>query len=136
MATKVFVNLPVKDLAKSMEFFGKLGFTFNPQFTNDKGTCMIIGEDIFIMLIVEEFFKTFTKKEIADTAKFTEAIIALSADNKQAVSEMVNTALKAGGIRSFEPQDHGFMYQESFQDLDGHLWEVFYMDLNQVPSNS
>lgn len=128
MATKIFLNLPVKDLTKSIDFFTSLGFTFNPQFTDNNATCMIIGDDIFVMLLVEKFFKTFTKKEIADTDKTTEAIIALSADNKQKVDEMADKALKAGAKKSNEPNDQGFMYTRSFQDLDGHMWEVFYMD--------
>src|ERR1700730_15596252 len=110
MATKIFVNLPVKDLNKSIEFFTKLGFAFNPQFTDEKATCMIVGEDIFVMLLVENFFKTFIKKEICDAKKSTEAIIALSADSKQKVDEMVSKAKGAGGISTKEPNDEAFMY--------------------------
>ena len=128
MATKIFVNLPVKDLNKSIEFFTKLGFTFNPQFTDENATCMIIGEDSFVMLLVEKFFKTFTKKAICDSTKSTEAILALSADSREKVDEMMNKVIEAGGIESREPQDHGWMYGRSFQDIDGHLWEVFFMD--------
>lgn len=132
MATKIFVNLPVKDLDKSVTFFTKLGFTFNPQFTDENATCMIVGEDIFVMLLVEKFFKTFTKKAIADTSKNTEVIIALSADNKERVDELANKAIEAGGKTQNEPDDKGFMYTRSFQDLDGHLWELFYMDPTTV----
>jgi len=134
MATKIFVNLPVKDLNKSVAFFTELGFTFNPQFTDEKATCMIVGEDIFIMLLVEKFFKTFTTKDIADAAKSTESIICLSADSKEKVDEMVSKAIKAGGTSPNAKQDQGFMYGHGFQDLDGHLWEVMWMDpaaLNQ-----
>ncbi len=128
MATKIFVNLPVKDLDKTKGFFTKLGYTFNPQFTDDKAACMIIGEDIFIMLLIEEFFKSFTKKEIADATKSTETIICLSADSREKVDEMVSKAIAAGGSSPNPKQDHGFMYGHGFQDLDGHLWEVMWMD--------
>jgi hypothetical protein len=132
MATKIFVNLPVKNLNRSIEFFTKLGFKFNPQFTDENATCMIVGEDIFVMLLVEKFFKTFTKKEISDATKSTEVILALTADSRGEVDEMINKVIKAGGIEPNEPQDHGWMYGRSFQDIDGHLWEVFYMDSSAV----
>jgi uncharacterized protein len=128
MTTKIFVNLPVKDLNKTIDFFTKLGFKFNPQFTDENATCMIVGEDIFIMLLVETFFKTFTKKEISDTSKNTEVIVALSAEGREKVDQMINNAIKAGGRESREPQDHGWMYGRSFEDIDGHLWEVIFMD--------
>ncbi len=134
MATKIFVNLPVKDLNKSIAFFTKLDFKFNPQFTDENATCMIVGEDIFIMLLVESFFQTFTKKKISDARQSTEVLVGLSADSKEKVDEMVSKALQAGGTAPNEKQDQGFMYGHGFQDLDGHLWEVFYMDpsaLNQ-----
>jgi predicted lactoylglutathione lyase len=133
MATKIFVNLPVKDLNKSIDFFTKLGYTFNPQFTNENATCMIITEEIYTMLLVEPFFKTFTKKEICDTGKNIEAIIALSADSRAEVDELVNKAIAAGATEPKEPQDMGFMYTRDFEDLDGHLWEVFYMDMAAMP---
>lgn len=128
MATKLFVNLPVKDLNKSIEFFTKLGFTFNPQFTDENATCMIIGENIFAMLLVENFYKTFTDKEICDSTKSTEAILALTAESREKVDEMIKNVISAGGIEPRKPQDHGWMYVRSFQDVDGHLWEIFYMD--------
>ncbi|MFP3388144.1 VOC family protein [Brevibacillus sp. SIMBA_040] len=127
-ADKIFVNLPVKDLQASIEFFSKIGFEFNPQFTDDNATCMVINDHIFVMLLVEGFFKTFTKKEIADATKSTEVIVALSADSREQVDEIVNNALAAGGTTPNEPTDHGFMYGRSFQDLDGHLWELIYME--------
>lgn len=133
MATQIFVNLPVKDLNRSVEFFTQLGFKFNPQFTDENATCMIVDENIFIMLLVEEFFKSFTKKEIADATKSTEVIIALSADSREKVDEMIKKATEAGGTAPNEKQDHGWMYQHGFQDLDGHLWEVAYMDMNAIP---
>ncbi|MGI0025453.1 MAG: VOC family protein [Nitrososphaera sp.] len=132
MATKIFVNLPVKDLNKTIAFFTKLGFTFNPQFTDENATCMIVGEDIFVMLLVDKFFKTFTKKEICDTTKDTEVIVALSAESREKVDHMINKVIEAGGREPREPQDHGWMYGRSFQDIDGHLWEVFYMDESAI----
>ncbi|HWP91432.1 MAG TPA: VOC family protein [Thermodesulfobacteriota bacterium] len=132
MATKIFVNLSVKNLDRSVEFFTKLGFKFNPQFTDENATCMIVSEDIFVMLLVEKFFKTFTKKEISDATKSTEVILALTANSREEVDEMINKVIKAGGIEPSEPQDHGWMYGRSFQDVDGHLWEVFYMDSSAV----
>ena len=128
MAKKIFVNLPVKDLNKTVEFFTKLGFEFNPQFTDENATCMIVNKDIFIMLLVEKFFKTFTKKEICDTRKDTEVIIALSTESREKVDQMINDVIEAGGKESRKPQDHGWMYGRSFQDINGHLWEIIYMD--------
>lgn len=133
MITKnIFINLPVKDLQKSIDFFTALGFEFNAQFTDDKATCMVIHDNIFAMLLVESRFKDFTKKEIADATQSTEAIIALSAESREQVDEMVNRALAAGGKQTNEPMDHGFMYQRIFEDLDGHLWEVMYMDASVI----
>jgi uncharacterized protein len=128
MTTQIFVNLPVKDLSRTVEFFKKLGFTFNPQFTDENATCMIINDNIFVMLLVEKFFKTFTKKEICDTTKDTEVIIALSTESREKVDEMMQHVFEAGGKESREPQDHGWMYGRSFQDINGHLWEIIYMD--------
>ena len=124
----MFLNLPVKDLNKTIEFFTKLGFTFNPRFTDENATCMIVGKDIFVMLLAERFFKTFTKKEICDTARYTEAIIALTAESREKVDQMISKVIEAGGRESREPQDYGWMYGRGFQDIDGHLWEIFYMD--------
>ncbi len=135
MATKIFLNLPVQDLKKSVNFFTQLGYTFNQQFTNENATCMIISDEIFVMLLVKPFFKTFTKKEITDTSKSTEAIIALSADSKEQVDELVNKAMAAGATKHNEKQDQGFMYGWGFQDLDGHLWEVFHMDSSAINPN-
>ena len=128
MATQIFVNLPVKDLNRSVAFFTSLGYSFNPQFTNDKATCMIVGENIFVMLLVESFFQTFTKKALADASKSAEVIIALSANSRQEVDTLVNKALAAGGTALNEKMDQGFMYGWGYQDLDGHLWEVMYME--------
>ena len=128
MKRQIFVNLPVKDLSKTVEFFKKLGFAFNPQFTDENATCMIINDNIFVMLLVEKFFKSFIKKEICDTTKETEAIIALSSESREKVDEMIQNVIEAGGNESREPQDHGWMYGRSFQDINGHLWEIIYMD--------
>jgi predicted lactoylglutathione lyase len=132
MTTNIFVNLPVKDLNKTIEFFTKLGFKFNPQFTDENATCMIIGDDIFVMLLVEKFFKTFTKKEICDTSKNTEVIVALSAESREKVDQMINKAIESGGSEPREAQDHGWMYGRSFEDINGHIWEVIYMDESAI----
>jgi uncharacterized protein len=133
--TKIFVNLPVKDLNKTIEFFTKLGFKFNPQFTDENATCMIVGDDIFVMLLIEKFFKTFTKKEISDTSKNTEVIVALSVEGRENVDQMMNRAIEYGGKESREPQDHGWMYGRSFEDIDGHLWEIIYMDKSALKND-
>ncbi len=128
MATKIFVNLPVKNLNKSVEFFTSLGFKFNPQFTDETATCMIVGEDIFVMLLTHDKFKTFTPKEICDATKSTEVLVCLSADSREKVDEIVRNAIASGGTTYKEPQDHGFMYGHGFQDLDSHIWEIVYME--------
>ena len=135
MTTQIFVNLPVKDLSRTVEFFKKLGFAFDAQFTDENATCMIINDNIFVMLLVEKFFKSFTKKEICDTTKHTEVIIALSTDSREKVDEMMQNVLQAGGKESREPQDHGWMYGRSFQDINGHLWEIIYMDEKALKNN-
>ncbi|ANA79593.1 Glyoxalase/bleomycin resistance protein/dioxygenase [Paenibacillus vortex V453] len=128
----IFVNLPVKDLEKTKEFFSKIGFEFNAQFTDKNAACLVIGDNIFAMLLTEDYFKTFTKKDLSNAANTTEVILALSADSREQVDEIVNHALAAGGSPSNDPVDHGFMYGWSFQDPDGHLWEVMYMDPGHV----
>lgn len=129
MQTKIFVNLPVKELNRSIEFFKKLGYTFNPQFTDEKATCMIISEENYVMLVTEPFFRTFTKKQISDATTSTEVIISLTADSREAVDEMIRKAVEAGAKTPNDPQDYGWMYQHGYEDPDGHLWEVFYMDM-------
>jgi uncharacterized protein len=131
MATKLFVNLRVKDLTKSVDFFTELGFTFNPEFTDETATCMIVAEDIFVMLLTEEKFKTFTPKPICDATKSTEVLVCLSCDSRQKVDELVRKAVGAGGTTYNKPQDHGFMYGHGFQDLDGHIWELMFMEPGQ-----
>ena len=126
------MNLPVKDLNKSIEFFTKLGYSFNQQFTDETATCMVVTDDIFVMLLTEEKFKTFTTKEICDAKKYTEVLVALSLESRAKVDEMVRKAVAAGGATYNEPQDHGFMYAHGFQDLDGHIWELIYMEPGAV----
>ena len=130
---KIFINLPVKDLNKTIEFFTKLGFRFNPQFTDKNATCMIINENIFVMLLIEKFFKTFIKKDIANTSNSAETILALSTDSKEKVNEMIKKVIAAGGKESREPQDYGWMYGRAFEDINGHIWEIFYMNEKQMP---
>ena len=132
IADHIYVNLPVKDLQKAIDFFTQIGFEFNEQFTDENATCRVINDNIFAMLLKEAFFQTFTKKEIADASKSTEVFVALSADSREKVDELVNKAFAAGGTPANDPMDHGFMYSGSFHDLDGHLWEVLYMDPTAV----
>lgn len=134
MATKIFINLPVKNLDKSKEFFENLGFSNNPQFTDENAACMVVSETIFIMLLTEAYFQTFTKKPISNAKESTEVLIALDADSKEEVQQIVAKAQKLGATIYSEPQDHGWMYQHSFADLDGHQWEFAYMDISQFPS--
>lgn len=133
MAKQIYVNLPVKDLNKSKAFFEKLGFSFNPQFTDENAAAMVIGENIYAMLLVEPYFKTFTKKEISDAKKSTEVLIAIDAESRQKVDEMIKAAVEAGGSLYNEPADHGWMYYHSFADLDGHQWEIMYADESKIP---
>jgi uncharacterized protein len=136
MVNKIFVNVPVSDLPASMEFFSRLGFSFNEKFTDENAACMMVGENIFVMLLVESFFQTFTKKEIADTTKTTEVIMSLSVESSDAVDELLERALEAGALEIREAQDQNFMYERSFEDLDGHIWEVFFMDETAVANDS
>lgn len=133
MKTKIFVNLHVKNLDKSIEFFTQLGFTFNPKFTDENATCMIIDENIFAMLLVEPFFQSFTKQQICNTEECNEAIFAIELENREKVDTMTNQAIAAGGTEPSPAQDHGWMYSRSFKDLDGHIWEAFYMDESAMP---
>ena len=128
MPSKIFVNLPVKNLDKSKEFFGKLGYSFNAQFTDENAASMVISDDIYAMLLTEPFFKTFTNKEIVDARKSTEVLIALSADSKAEVDALVGKAITAGAKEPRDPQDLGFMYGRAFEDPDGHIWEIMWMD--------
>lgn len=132
MPTRIFVNLPVRNLNRSVEFFTELGFTFNPQFTDETATCMIVEDNIFVMLLTEEKFKAFTPKEICDATKSTEVLVCLSCESREKVDEMVRKAVTAGGTTYNEPQDYGFMYSHGFQDLDSHIWEVMFMEPDAI----
>jgi predicted lactoylglutathione lyase len=125
---QIYINLPVKHLQQSVEFFTKLGFAFEPKFTDKNATCMIVDHNIFVMLLVEDFFKSFTTKQLCNTKTETEVLLALPYESKEKVDEIVNKAVQAGAKTPALPKDLGFMYQHGFEDLDGHLWEVFYMD--------
>ena len=132
MPRMIFVNLPVKDLKASTAFYESLGFSKNSQFSDDNASSMVISDTIHVMLLTEPFFKGFTTKGIADSTTSIEAIIALSADSREAVDELTGKALAAGGQVATDPQDHGVMYSRSFYDLDGHQWEVMWMDPSAI----
>lgn len=129
---EIYLNLPVRDLPRSKAFFSKLGFEFNPKFTDDKAACMIVGAASYVMLLSEPFFKTFTNNEICTTKTHTEALIAISCDSKDEVVKLVETAVANGGAHAMDPADHGFMYAWSFYDPDGHHWEVLWMNPEAV----
>ena len=134
MAKQIFINLPVKDLQKSMDFYAALGFTNNPQFSDDTGKCMVWSENIFVMLLTHEKFKIFATKPIADTKSNLAGLFSLSVDSIDEVNSMVASGLKAGGTEPNEMKDYGFMQQRTIEDFDGHTWEVFYMDITQFPT--
>lgn len=134
MFKQIFVNLAIKDMARSQAFFKALGLSFNQRFTNEKGACLEIGENFYAMLLVEPFFQSFTKKPISDANKATEVILALSVESRAEAEEVVRQAVAAGATTPNAPQDHGFMYQHGFADLDGHQWEVFWMDEAAAPA--
>lgn len=125
---KLFVNLPVADIKRSNAFFEKLGFRFNPQFSGEDTTCMVLSDDGYVMLLQTPRFQSFIKKPISDASRQTEALFAISADSRDEVDRLTNIALESGGSPAMPPLDHGFMYGRSFCDPDGHHWEVFYMD--------
>ena len=128
MQTQIFVNLPVKELQRSVAFFTRLGYQFDPRFSDENAACMIVEENIFVMLLVEPFFRTFTPKELCDAGKCTEVLVCLSCGSREKVDELVAKAVAAGAATPNDPKDYGFMYQYGFQDLDGHLWELIYME--------
>lgn len=136
MATQIFVNLPVKDLDRSMDFWKKVGYTFNEQFTDENAAALVIDDDagIYAMLLTESFFRTIHKGEIADPAKHREVILALGVESKDRVNQLVDNAVAAGAEATGDPQDEGFMYSRGFDDPDGHHWEVHWMDLSAVPA--
>lgn len=129
----MYLNLAVKELNKAIKFFNELGFPTNPKFTNEKGACIVIGENINLMILAEEFYQTFTDKKICDSYTTSEALISISLGSRKEVDEMIEKAVKAGGTDYKREQDYGWMYQKTFLDLDGHHWEVFYMDESQIP---
>ncbi|MBZ4190918.1 VOC family protein [Niabella beijingensis] len=133
MSKQIFINLPVQDLQKSMDFYTAIGFTNNPQFTDDKGACMVLTDAIFVMLLTHEHFRDFSSKEIADTRKTVAAINAITVESAAAVNEIADKAIAAGGNQYADPKDYGFMQQRCFEDLDGHNWEVIYMDMTKFP---
>ena len=129
---KLFVNIPVRDLQRSIDFFETLGFTFNTQFTDATATCMLVGEDAYFMLVTPDRFRDFSKRPVGDAQKETTAIFAISVSSRDEVDTLVKKAVASGGSHAADPQDHGFMYLRSFYDLDGHHWEVFWMDPSAV----
>ena len=135
MAKQIFINLAVNDLAKSMAFYSALGFTNNPQFSDDSGKCMVWCDNIFLMLLTHDKFLLFTNKPIADTKTNIAALFSLSLDSFDEVNNMMAQGLNAGGIEPSEMKDYGFMQQRTIEDLDGHTWEIFYMDITKFPSS-
>ena len=127
MPRQIYVNLPVRDLKRSKEFFASLGFAFEPKFSNEQGACLIIEGNIYAMLLEEAFFKTFIDKPLADAKQTTGVLVCLSCDSREQVDQTVAKAAKAGGKPHRKPQDHGFMYQHAFEDPDGHIWELVHM---------
>ena len=136
MVKQIFINLPIKDLNKTNAFFTGLGFSFNPQFSNEIATCVILGENIFAMLLKEEFFKSFTTKEICDAKKSTETLICIQVESREKVNELLTIAIASGGNEHREKQDHGWMYARSMEDLDGHIWEIMFADPSAMPNQA
>ena len=130
---KLFVNIPVSDLQRSIRFFEALGFRFNPHFTDATATCMLVGEDAYFMLLTRDRFTGFSNRPAGDPRRETNALFALSVNSRAEVDAMVHKAIAAGGSHAVDAQDHGFMYGWSFYDLDGHHWEVFWMDPSAIP---
>jgi predicted lactoylglutathione lyase len=128
MATKIFVTLPVRDLRKSIEFFTQLGFSFHPQITDQTASCMIVSDHILVMLMTQDKFETLTPNAVCDATTHTEVLVCLSCASRDEVDEMVQKAVAGGGRTYKQPHDHGLMYEHGFQDLDGHIWEVIYME--------
>lgn len=133
MKSQIFINLPVNDLEKSFNFYTKMGFTNNPQFSDESAKCMVFSEEIFVMLLTHDRFKTFIVKPITDVSKTTTLLLSISVESLDKVNEISNNAISAGGKEPIEAKDHGFMQQRTIEDLDGHIWELFYMDLSKFP---
>ena len=136
MAKQIFINLVVSDLARSMSFYTALGFTNNPQFSDDTGKCMVWSEDIFVMLLTREKFSTFATKPIADTKTNTAALFSLSMESVEEMNKVFTNGMNAGGIEPAEMKDYGFMQQRTIEDFDGHTWEIFYMDMTKFPTQA
>jgi len=133
MAKQIFINLAVKDVQKSMDFYTALGFTNNPQFSDDSGKCMVWSDNIFVMIMTHEKFATFATKSIADTKTKLAGLFSLSVDSVDEVNKIVNEGIKAGGVEPNEMRDYGFMQQRTIEDFDGHTWEIFFMDISKFP---
>ncbi|MGE0569469.1 MAG: VOC family protein [Bacteroidia bacterium] len=135
MSKQIFINLPVRDLQKSEALYTALGFVNNPQFSDDKGKCMVWSENIFVMLLSHEKFSSFATKPIADTKSGLAGLFSLSVESPEEVNKMMSNGLKAGGIEPHEMRDYGFMQQRTLEDFDGHSWEIFYMDITKIPND-
>lgn len=134
MIQSLYVNLPVQDLAQAKAFFASLGFSFNPQFEDQNAATLIVGENMYVMLLTESFYQTFTSKQIADARTTSETLLGIQLESRAAVDDLMKKVLAHGGKEAREAQDHGFMYSRSFDDLDGHTWEPFYMDVSAMPT--
>jgi predicted lactoylglutathione lyase len=132
MKAQIFINLPVKDLAASFIFYTKMGFTNNPNFSDESAKCMVFSDEIFVMLLTHDRFKTFVTKPIANLTNATALLLSLSVESVEAMNEIIENALAAGGTEPVEAKDHGFMQQRTLEDMDGHIWEVFYMDTTKL----
>lgn len=130
---QIYVNLPIKDMQRARAFYESLGYAFNPQWSNDQGACMVLSEDIHVMLLVEPFFKGFTPKPVADASQSTEVLLCVACASRAEVDELVRKAVAAGARAPMPAQDHGFMYQHGYEDLDGHQWELMFMDPAAAP---
>ena len=135
MKSQIFINLPVKDLERSLNFYTKMGFTNNPQFSDDSGKCMVFSDEIFVMLLTHEKFKTFITRPITDVSKTTSALFSISVESLDRVNEISDNAISGGGKEPVEAKDYGFMQQRTIEDPDGHIWEIFYMDMSKFPQD-
>jgi uncharacterized protein len=131
--SQIFLNLPVKNLDASMNFYANMGFSNNPQFSDESAKCMVFSEHIFVMIMTHERFATFTTKPITDVSKTISALLSISVESLERVNEIVDSAVKVGGVEPVEPKDYGFMQQRTVEDLDGHTWEIFFMDMSKFP---
>lgn len=136
MTKQIFINLAVKNLQQSMDFYSALGFANNPQFSDDTAKCMVWSDNIYVMLITHEKFSAFTAKPIADTKTTIAGLFSLSMDSLEEVHNLMENGIKAGGIEPNELRDYGFMQQRTIEDFDGHTWEIFYMDMSKIPTES